>query len=100
MLLARSSAEPLLTGRGVRLDALAGLRPLLIETAKQQSGSRVLDGRFTVVQQAAGVPKGRESAAKYLQEFIEDVKASGLAAKIFEKNGARGVSVSPKATSR
>ena len=80
-----------------KLDALAGLRPLLIETARRQPGSRVLDGRFTVVQQAAGTPMGREAAAKYLREFIEDVKASGSAAKIFEKNGARGVSVSSKA---
>lgn len=83
-----------------KLDALAGLRPLLIEIVTRQPGSHVLDGRFTIVQQAAGIPKGRDAAAKYLHEFIEDVKASGLAAKIFEKNGARGVSVSPRASVR
>ena len=36
------------------LDALAGLRPALIDNAAQQPGSRVLDGQFTSVQQAAG----------------------------------------------
>jgi polar amino acid transport system substrate-binding protein len=80
-----------------KLDALAGLKPLLLETAKEQPGSRVLEGRFTVVQQAVGTPKSREAAAKYLRNFIEDVKASGLAAGIIEKNGVRGVTVAPRA---
>lgn len=80
-----------------KLDALSGLKPSLVELADRQPGSRVLDGRFTVVQQAVGTPKGRETAAKYLREFVEDVKASGLVAKAIEKNGIRGVSVAPKA---
>lgn len=80
-----------------KLDALAGLKPLLVEAAARQTGARVLDGRFTVVQQAVGTPKGRDAAAKYLREFVEDVKASGFAAKTIEKNGIRGVSVAPRA---
>lgn len=80
-----------------KLDALSGLKPSLVEVADRQPGARVLDGRFTIVQQALGTPKGRETAAKYLREFVEDVKASGLVAKAIEKNGIRGVSVAPKA---
>lgn len=79
-----------------KLDALAGLKPLLVEVAEKQPGVRVLDGRFTVVQQAVGTPKGRDAAAKYLREFVEDIKASGLVAKTIEKNGIRGVSVAPR----
>jgi polar amino acid transport system substrate-binding protein len=49
------------------------------------------------IEQAVGIPKGREEGAKYLREFIEDVKASGLVARAIEKARVRGVSVAPKA---
>jgi polar amino acid transport system substrate-binding protein len=76
-----------------KLEALAGLKPLLVEAAEKQHGSRLLDGRFTVVQQAVGAPRGRESAAGYLREFVEEIKRSGLVAQIIDRNGIRGVSV-------
>src|ERR687883_90203 len=41
-----------------RLDALAGLRPRLVTDQEALPGSRLLEGRFTAVQQAAGTPKG------------------------------------------
>jgi polar amino acid transport system substrate-binding protein len=80
-----------------KLDAMAGLRPGLMKDQAKVPGSRILDGNFTTVQQAAGVPTGRPAAAKYLREFIEDVKASGLVAKLIEKNSVKGLSVAPKA---
>jgi polar amino acid transport system substrate-binding protein len=80
-----------------KLEALAGLRPLLVDVAASHPGTRILDGRFTVVQQAVGAVKGRDTSTKYLRDFIEDVKASGFVAKTIEKNGIRGVSVAPKA---
>jgi polar amino acid transport system substrate-binding protein len=80
-----------------KLDALASLKPRLVADAHKLPGSRILDGRFTAVQQAACTPKGREAAAQYLREFVEGVKASGLVAKLIEKNGVRGVSVAPAA---
>ena len=80
-----------------KLDALAELKPLLVEVAEKQPGARVLDGRFMVVQQGVGTPKGRDAAAKYLREFVEDIKASGFVAKTIAKNGIRGVSVAPRA---
>ena len=49
------------------------------------------------IQQALGIPKGRDEGAKYLREFIEDVKASGLVARAIEKAGIRGVSIAPAA---
>ena len=79
-----------------KLDALAGLRPVLVDVAEKHPGTRVLDGRFTVVQQAASIPKGRDAAAQYLREFIEDAKTSGLVAKIIASNGIRGVSAAPR----
>jgi len=80
-----------------KLDAMAGLRPGLVKNQEKLPGSRILDGKFTAVQQAAGAPKGRPAGAKYLKEFIEDVKATGLVAKLIEKNNVRGLTVAPKA---
>jgi polar amino acid transport system substrate-binding protein len=76
-----------------KLDALAGLKPLLVDVAARLPGSRVLDGRFTTVRQAAGVPKGRTGAARYVREFIEDAKASGLVAKTIARHGVRGLTI-------
>jgi polar amino acid transport system substrate-binding protein len=78
-----------------KLDALAGLRPLLMDIADQNPGTRVLNGSFTIVRQAAGVPRGRQDAALYIQDFVEDIKRSGLVRKLMASNGVRGASVAP-----
>ena len=81
-----------------KLDALAGLKPRLMTEAEGLPRSRVLDGQVTGVQQAIGAPRGRgRAAAKYLREFVEEAKASGLIAQLIEAHGVRGVAVAPKA---
>ena len=57
----------------------------------------MLDDRFMVIAQAAGVPKGRDAGAQYLREFIEDAKASGLVAESLKKSGVDGATVAPLA---
>ena len=89
--------ELILTGK---VDVVAGVRQHLVTNLDKLPGSRVLDGRFMAIQQALGIPKGRDAGARYLREFIEDVKASGLVAQLIEKAGVRGVSVPPTAASR
>src|SRR6266481_7241296 len=86
--------ELLLAGK---VDVVAGIRQHLVANAQRLPGSRVLEGRFMAIQQALGTPKGRDVAAKYLREFIEDAKASGLVAQAIERSGIRGVSVAPPA---
>lgn len=81
-----------------KLDALAGLKPNLLELAPKLPGSRLLEGNFSVVQHTVGTPRGRPAAAAYLREFIEDVKAQGLVAQWIEKSGVKGLSVAPPAT--
>lgn len=76
-----------------KLEALAGLKPKLVEEAERTPGSRVLEGQVTGVQQAIGAPKGRTAAAKYLREFAEDVKRTGFVARAIERHGVRGVKV-------
>jgi polar amino acid transport system substrate-binding protein len=76
-----------------KFDALAGLKPRLISDQAKLPGSVIVEGSFTAVQQAAGVPKGRANAANYLAAFIEDVKASGLVAKAIAENQVVGLSI-------
>jgi polar amino acid transport system substrate-binding protein len=80
-----------------KLEALASLRPRLITDQARLPGSRILEGNFTSVQQASGTPKGRPAAFQYLRDFIEDVKASGLVARLIEKNNVQGLTVAAKA---
>ena len=79
------------------LDALAGLRPRLVTDQDALPGSRLLDGNFTAVQQAAGTPKGRPVGAQYLCAFIEDIKSTGLVARTIAKHNVRGLTVAPPA---
>jgi polar amino acid transport system substrate-binding protein len=76
-----------------RLDALAGLKPRLLEDVKKVPGARLLEGRFTAVQQAMGVRKERMAAAAYLAAFTEEIKASGLLATLIERHGAQGLTI-------
>jgi polar amino acid transport system substrate-binding protein len=78
-----------------KLEVLAGLKPRLVSDAEKLPGSRVLEGQVTGVQQAAGTKKTRSAGAKYLAEFIEDVKRSGVVAKTIDKHGVKGVTVAP-----
>jgi polar amino acid transport system substrate-binding protein len=80
-----------------KLDALVGLKPRLVEDSQRLPGSRILEGRLSVVGQAVGTHKNREAGAKYLAAFVEDIKASGLVARVIEKNGVQGVTVASRA---
>jgi polar amino acid transport system substrate-binding protein len=83
-----------------KVDVLGGVRQHLVANTAKLPGSRVLDGRFMAIQQALGIPKGREAGISYLREFIEDVKASGLVARALEKAGVQGVSIAPRVTGK
>lgn len=78
--------------RREQLDALAGLKVQMVEAQAKHPDTRVLEGRFTAIQQAIGVPSERTAAAAYLREFVQDLKA-GLVAQLIAQHGVRGVSV-------
>jgi polar amino acid transport system substrate-binding protein len=80
-----------------KLEVLAGLKPRLMEDLAKLPGAKILEGRFTAVQQAIGTPKGRPEGAAYLRKFAEDIKASGLVAQLIERHGVRGLSVAAPA---
>ncbi|HTQ77021.1 MAG TPA: transporter substrate-binding domain-containing protein [Burkholderiales bacterium] len=78
---------------GQKLEVLAGLLPRLVKDHARLPGSRILEGRFTAVQQAIGTPKGRAAAAAWLRGFAADVKAKGLVAQAIARHAIQGVSV-------
>jgi len=80
------------------LDALAGLRPRLVDDVKKLPGARILDGKFTAVQQAIGTKPDRETGIPFLREFVEEMKATGFVADLIEKHGVTGrLTVAPPA---
>jgi polar amino acid transport system substrate-binding protein len=81
-----------------KLDALASLRPRLIDDVKKLPGARILDGKFTAVQQAIGTKPDRKAGAAFLRAFVEEVKANGFVARLIEKHGVSGrLTVAPPA---
>ena len=80
-----------------KLDALAGLRPRLLADVERLPGARILDGRFTAVQQAVGTPRPRERGAAFLREIVEEAKTSGLVQRLIDRHGVRGLSVAAPA---
>jgi polar amino acid transport system substrate-binding protein len=78
---------------GEKLDALAGLKPGLLEDLKKVSGGRILPGHFMTVQQAIGTAKSNVAGAKFLQEFVTEAKTSGLVARLIDKHRVQGLSV-------
>jgi polar amino acid transport system substrate-binding protein len=83
-----------------KLDVLSGLKPRLLMDVEKLPGARILDGRFTAVQQGIGTPKARAAAAAYLREFVEEAKSAGLVAQAIARHGVRGVNVAPAAPAR
>jgi len=78
-----------------KLDVAAGVRPALEADARRVPGLRLLPGRFMAINQAMGTPRGREAGARYLGEFIEEMKASGFVLQSLARNRAQGASVAP-----
>ncbi len=81
-----------------KLEALSGLKPRLVMDAGRLPGSCVLEGQFTAIQQSIGAPAGRGAAAKYLREFVEELKAAGFVAGAIARHGVHGVTVAPRSS--
>ncbi len=79
------------------LEVAAGVKQQLQMDAKRLPGLRLLDGRFMVIQQAMGLPKGREAGARYVTAFVEEMKASGFVAAALARHGIEGAAVAPPA---
>lgn len=80
-----------------KFEVLAGLRPGLLKDMEKAPGMKILDGKFSAVQQAVGTPKKNSAGAEFLAAFVEDAKKSGLVASFIEKHKVKGLSVAPPA---
>lgn len=77
------------------LEVAAGIRQFMESEVTRVPGLRQLDGRFMVINQAMGVPRGREAGVAYLRGFIEEMKASGHIADALRRHGIEGAMVAP-----
>jgi len=81
-----------------QLDVAAGVKQQLQADMQRLPGHRLLPGRFMVIQQAMGLPKGRgEPARAFLAQFVEDMKATGVVQQALARHGIQGASVAPAA---
>ena len=92
---APSSAAALDMFVETRLDAAAGVRQPLVRFAESRPGLRVMAGRFMAIEQAMGVPLGRDMGARYLRDFVEEMKRSGFVAEGLKKSGQGDAMVAP-----
>jgi len=79
------------------VEVAAGVKQQMEADAKRVPGLRLLPGRFMVINQAMGLPKGREAGARYLAAFVEEMKASGFVAAALARHGIQGAAVAPPA---
>lgn len=77
------------------LDAAAGVRQPLEAFAASHGNLRVIDGRFTAIEQAMATPKGRTHGLEFLMSFIDNMKATGFVAAALDRSGQRDASVAP-----
>lgn len=94
--LVRAATSPAVVDTFLALDAdvAAGVKQQLEADLKRVAGLRLLPGRFMVIHQAMGLPKGRgEHAADFLRQFVEEMKASGFIAEALLRHGIQGALV-------
>ncbi len=73
-----------------QIDVFAGPKSILFELSDKLSGFRVLDGRYSILQNSVGIPKGRDLGMPFLRQFVEDVKSEGLIASAAKRANLRG----------
>jgi polar amino acid transport system substrate-binding protein len=95
--LVRAPTSPLVVDTMVKqgMEVAAGVRQQLEADAKRFPGLRILDGRFVVINQAMATPNGRPAGARYLGEFVEEMKASGFVAQALVRHRIEGAAVAP-----
>ena len=87
-----AAIEALASGKA---DAYAENAHMLSLYADRLSGSRVLEGRYTVIQHAVATPKGKAAASEYLKTFVEEAKTDGTVSEAIRAVGLRRTRVAP-----
>ena len=90
-----SGPEALAMFRKDRLEVAAGEKQPIVAFVKANADMRVIPGRFMVIEQAMGTPRGRDAGVRYLREFVEEMKASGFVANALKASGQGDAAVAP-----
>ena len=78
-----------------RVDAFGANRQRLTDLLRGASGLRLLPDDLYGVEQTIVVPKGHAEALKSVNQFLDDVRASGFLRQAMERSGVVGLSVAP-----
>ena len=78
-------------------DVLAGVQSPLAQMAQAHPDLRLIPGSFMEIDQAMGVIKGRDVDLGYMDEFAEEMKASGFVARSLAASGQADAQVAPRA---
>ena len=82
-----------------KLEVAAGVKQQLEADAKRVPGVRILPGRFMVINQAMASQRiaGTRgiAGARYVRDFVEEMKASGFVARALERHRIQGAAVAP-----
>jgi len=76
-------------------EIMASTRPVLQEFSARLPGSRVLESHYGANVNRIVIPKGHAERLAYINEFVEEAKASGLVQKAIDRGGPRGITVAP-----
>lgn len=83
---AEAAIEALTSGKA---EAYAENAHMLSLYADRLAGTRVLEGRYTVIQHAIATPKGKTAAAEYVKTFIDEAKIDGTVVEAIRAAGLR-----------
>jgi polar amino acid transport system substrate-binding protein len=85
--------------RDGKADAMASVRPTLLDYSAQLAGSRVLEDHYGANLNRVVILKRNPARLAYINEFVEHAKASGLVQKAIDRAGPRGLTVAPPGNS-
>jgi len=75
-----------------KVEAMAALKPMLIDSLPKMPDVRLLDGRFMTVNHGLSTSRGKPAADEYLKQFVQELNASGFIARSIERHGIKGLS--------
>jgi polar amino acid transport system substrate-binding protein len=81
--------------RDGKADVMASTRLVLLDFSAKLAGARVLADRYGANINRMVVPKGKSEWLAYVNEFVEEAKASSAVQQFIERGGTRGVTVAP-----
>jgi polar amino acid transport system substrate-binding protein len=85
--------------RDGKADVMASTRLALLDFSAKLAGARLLADRYGANINRMVVPKGKAEWRAYVNEFVEEAKASGAVQQFIGRGGTRGVTVAPLGTS-